>query len=61
MYTYLEDKLPHNIRLVNIHKKYYQVDENDTLFYDFVHTTPQGDEQIAQCYFEEYLMKEVTE
>ena len=46
------------VRLVDFHRYFEQFGEDMTLFNDFIHTTPLGDEKIAECYFS-YFVKEL--
>ena len=53
LYDYFENNvnLPDRVTLLNFNKYFKRYDENLTLFQDFVHTNPMGDEIISQYYF----------
>jgi len=55
---YLYDKflelvrLPDGVHFVDLHRHFRQFGADESLFGDMVHTLPDGDERIAECYFD---------
>ncbi|HEY3384846.1 MAG TPA: hypothetical protein VGK32_24055 [Vicinamibacterales bacterium] len=46
-------RLPSDVRVVDAHRAFGRYGASDDLFYDYAHTTPAGDEKLAELYFAE--------